>query len=771
MDYESSSIEKPEDIERDPKGVVKRWVLELKLADKREGEWRKKAEKVWRRYRSQDVKKHSFNILWSNTETLRPAIYNSLPKPDVRRRFKDADPIGKAAAEVLSRSLEFGLDASDFDNQIRDCVLDMLLPGRGVARVRYVPSFEQVGVTAETHYEENEQHQDALGESGEGDTEELAWEQAPIEHVKWDDFRMGVGDEWQEIQWVGFRHKLTREQLEEQFGEEIGSRVPLDNTEDEDLNDKHNEDVQEMFKTAEVWEIWCKESRKVYFIAKSYKDEPLKTVDDPLKLTTFFPVPKPLYAFEDSASTVPIPLFEFYKEQADELDTVTRRINLLVKGLKMRGIYDSTLSELSEVMRGEDNDLIPASNVTALLERGGLEKAIWFMPIEQAAKVLGILQQQREATKQVIYEITGISDILRGSTNASETATAQQIKSQWGSMRLKRIQADVANFIRDLIRLQAEIIGEQFQPETLKSMTGLQYPMMAEKQQAMLQYQQQVMMAQQQGQQPPPPPQLPPSWEEIVQVIRDDKLRTFKIDVETDSTVAASVESDMKGMAEVLGAINQASQSLGGLVQAGALPIEALKEVLITITRRARMGSAVEDALDHMQPPKPPAQPQDNSLQVEQMRQQAEQAKSQAELQAQQQQAQIDAQLEQMKIQSQQALEQQRLDFEKWKVEYQEGMKFAIAEMGAKTSLKQSSMSINASKEQEGLTELDDEGTEQPTSALAGLVEAINQNMAALVSHQVQNHQMLIAEINKPRRKIVQRGPDGRATGTIEVSE
>ena len=113
----------------------------------------------------------------------------------------------------------------------------------------------------------------------------------------------------------------------------------------------------------------------------------------------------------------------------------------------------------------------------------------------------------------------GISDILRGSTNASETATAQQIKSQWGSMRLKRIQADVANFIRDLIRLQAEIIGEQFQPETLKSMTGLQYPMMAEKQQAMLQYQQQAAMAQQQGQQPPPPPQLPPSWEEIVKAI------------------------------------------------------------------------------------------------------------------------------------------------------------------------------------------------------------------------------------------------------------
>lgn len=593
MNYEGSTatLERASDLEKNQAGVVKRWLLELKLADKRESDWRKKAESVWKRYRQKDAKRNSFNILWSNTETLRPAVYNSLPKPDVRRRFKDADPLGKAVSEVLSRSLEYGLDVTDFDSHIKACVLDMLLPGRGVARVRYVPSFAQVGVSEETHVEENEQHEEG-GEALEGDSEELEWEQTPIEHVQWDDFRISAGKEWGEVCWIAFRHRLTRDELVEQFGDEIGKLVQLDNADDDDVKAEQDQSVKDAFKTAEVWEIWDKDETQVLFIAKGYKESPLKTLADPLNLQGFWPIPRPLYATEDSSSLVPVTLYDLYKEQADELDSVTRRINIIIKGLKLRGIYDATLSELSELMRGEDNDLIPAQNATALLERGGLDKAILWLPIDMAAKVLKELYIQREQTKQVIYEITGISDILRGSTNANETATAQQIKNQWGSQRLKRMQAEVARFIRDLMRLQAEIIAEKFQPETLATMTGLQY--------------------------------RPEQWAQVIAVLRDDKQRTFKVDVETDSTVAASVETDMDALQKLMGGIVQLVQGLGPAVQMGAMPVEAVKELILAVTRRAKMGNAVEDALDKIQAPQTQQQQEDKSDQIEQIKQQAE---------------------------------------------------------------------------------------------------------------------------------------------------
>ena len=702
MDYEGStaSLERPDDLEKDEPGIVKRWLLELKLADKREKEWRDKAAKVWGKYRQKDANKHSFNILWANTETLRPAVYNSLPKPDVRRRYKDEDPLGKAVSEVLGRSLEYGLDTTDFDACIQATVLDMLLPGRGVARVRYVPDLRQVGVTPETHDEASEQHEPG-GEALEGDAEELAWEQAPIEHVQWDDFRISAGKEWSEVCWVAFRHRLTRDELIEQFPD-CGEHVSLDNTDDEDLNNERDEKIRDSFKTAEVWEVWDKDEQRVLFVCSGYKDKPLSVVDDPLNLMGFFPIPRPIQAIEDSSSLVPCPIYELYKEQAEELDRISARINRLVDGLKLRGIYDATLPELSEVMRGQDNYLFPAVNVTALLERGGLEKAIWWLPIEQAAAVLRELYMQREQCKAVIYEITGISDILRGSTNASETATAQQIKSQWGSNRLKRLQAEVQRFVRDLIRLQAEIIGEKFQPETLAGMTGLKFPTGQEKLSAQAQYQQQAMMAAQQGQQPPQPPELPPSWDEIIAVLRDDKQRTFKVDIETDSTVAASVESDMQGLRDLLTAVTQLVQGLGPAVQMGALPIEAVKEIILAVTRRARLGNAVEDALDKMRQPPPKQGEQDNSAQVAQIKAQAdqqiqgarmqadqaiEQARMQADMQVETLRQQHAMQIEVMRQQNEAAQARQDAQLQVILAEIKARSAVEVAEIGAQTTL------------------------------------------------------------------------------------
>lgn len=766
MDYEGStaSLERDSDLGTSPPSVVKRWLLELKLADKREQDWRKKSEKVWNRYRQKDSKKHSFNILWSNTETLRPAIYNSLPSPDVRRRFKDADPLGKACSEVLKRCLEYGLDTTEFDAVVKAVALDVLLPGRGVARVRYVPSLEQVGTPV--HDEEAEQHGDEVLE---GDAEEVTWEQAPVEHVQWDDFRISAGKEWSEVCWIAFRHRLTREELEHQFGE-LGTRCNLDATEDKDIEQERDEAIKDSFKTAEVWEIWDKDKQAVYFISEGLKESPLKVLADPMGLQGFFPIPRPVYSVEDSSSLVPTPLYELYREQAEELDRVSGRINVIINGLKMRGIYDATLSELSEVMRGQDNDLIPAQNVTALLERGGLEKAIWFLPIDQAAMVLKELYVQREQTKTVIYEITGVSDILRGSTNANETATAQQIKSNWGTTRLKRMQADISRFVRDLMRLQGEIIAEKFQPETIATMTGLKFPSGEEKQQALMQYQQQAMMAQQQGQQPPQPPQLPPSWDEVLQVLRDDKQRTFKVDIETDSTIAASVETDMQAMQQLLAGVVQLVQGFGPAVQMGAMPVEAVKEIILAVTRRAKLGNAVEDALDGIKQPPPQQQQQDNSLQVEQMKQQAEAQKVQAEQQhtaaMEQAKLQHQGQLEQMKQQHTAALEQQKqahaerlaqqqMEYDKWKAELDAETKIVVAQMSAETSLQSAQMSADTTLKTAAMQPAKPEQqdtVEKPT---------VSTNDALAVA--IEGFTAAIGEMRRP--KTIVRDQNGRASG------
>jgi hypothetical protein len=654
-----AEYESKDDLGTDDKGIQRKWLLELKLADKRESNWRKTSKTILEKYRGTNRKKNSFNILWSNTETLAPAVYNALPKPDVRRRFKDADPIGKAVSEVISRCLEFSIDIEQFDTAIKQDLLDMLLPGRGVSRIRYVPSFTQVGSTDE---EEKESESDELMESE--NSEELCWEQVVIEHVQWDDFRMSAGKTWEEVSWIAFHHRMSREDLIEKFGK-AGEVMKLDDTNDEDVN-KEDDDTAEAFKTATVWEIWDKEEKQVIFISPNAA-KPLKMVDDPLQLTNFYPIPRPLYAINDTSTMIPLALYSQYMEQADELDRISTRINKLIDALKVRGIYDSTMSEVSELLKGNDNDLIPAQNAAAWLERGGIEKAIWMMPIDKAAQVITILTQQREACKNVIYEINGLGDILRGASNANETLGAQQIKQQWGTMRISTLQRELQRYIRDVMRIMAELISEKFQLETLQKMTGLNYPTEAQVQQQeqqfqmqMMQYQQQAQMMQAQGQQVPPAPQQPQkppfTWESIQEVMKDDCQRTYKIDVETDSTIGSTIQEDMQGLTQLLTGITQFMAGVGPAIQMGALPMEAAKEIMLTIVRRSKMGNAVEDALDKMEKPQAPPDPHA----AEQAKQQADMQKHQAEMQAKQQDSQASQQLEQAKLQQEMQLEQFR---------------------------------------------------------------------------------------------------------------
>ena len=127
------------DIEKTPQGIVRRWLAELDIAARTEKDWRKEASEIIEIYEGEKQKQNSFNILWSNTDTLSPALYNSTPAPDVRRRFRDADPLGNAASTVIEREWGFQLDQFPADREAKKAVLDMLLQGRAVWRAEYMP--------------------------------------------------------------------------------------------------------------------------------------------------------------------------------------------------------------------------------------------------------------------------------------------------------------------------------------------------------------------------------------------------------------------------------------------------------------------------------------------------------------------------------------------------------------------------------------------------------------------------------------------------------
>lgn len=613
-----------------------KWLDRINQADKAEKAWRITAGKIITKYRSDDGvdvqgnrRQESFNILWSNVETLSPALYNRTPKPDIRRRFADADPIAKSVSELLTRASEYTFEAEDFDRCMQYVVHDALLVGRGVARVRYDPVFVA--------------HQDDGDDDGDEPTEsapdDLAAERVCFEHVQWDDFRCEPCRNWKDVTWVAFRLFLTKKELVDRFGE-AGESVPCDHTSRESVtgtpNSPNNSDRDEENR-GKVWEIWDRTTRRVTFLAPEVdggdgKGMILSEEDDPLSLTGFFPVPQPLYTTEDPSSLIPVPDYEIYSVLAGDLERTTKRIIHLTKAIKVAGIYDASLPELQNLYGDGDARLEPSQNVMALIERGGLEKAIWFAPLEPIIIALRDLYQHREVIKQAIYEITGVSDIMRGQTMASETATAQQIKGQWGSLRLQRRQRDVQRFARDMLRLSVEVMAERFSPETLTMMTGLQYPT---NEQRMLAQQVQA----QGGQLPPEMAEIMsrPTWDDLLQVMRNDLILSYRIDIETDSTIAPDAAAEQQAMAELMAGVSNFVATIGPAVASGYLPMDVAKSLLLMAVRRFKAGPAIEGEIEKIQQPPQQPQPQDNTLQVEQMRAQTELQRQQADIQGQMQ--------------------------------------------------------------------------------------------------------------------------------------
>ena len=667
-----------------PEDLVKYWLDELEDSDKTEKDWRDDAKAVVDIYRGEDVaataigsdgqkmRKNTFNILWSNIETLKPAIYNKTPVPNVQRRFKDEDQLGKAVAQVLERSLEFMVDASDFDRPMSDAVDDYLLVGRGVTRVRYVPTFgtpEQPEGEMPSEMEEN--YEEPVGE--------VVKEEVVAEAVAYKDFRRGPANKWSEVDWVGFQHKLTKQDIEEKFGEEMADSVGIDvyaKEEDDTYDNETNRSQREG--RVRVWEIWCKTTKKVYFIAPSFKDKPLNETDDPLGLSGFFPVPRPIYSLTTTDSLIPVSEYYLYQTLATELNNVTKRIIDILKGLRLRGIYDSRMAEIERLMDSGDNKMIPLDGASQYLDAGGLDKAIWMMPIDKYVGVVNQLYAYRQNLITSIYEITGISDVLRGSSVASETATAQSIKANYGSMRLQRRQREVQRYARDVIRLMAEVIAEQFSVDTMQKMTGLNFPteeekamMQSQMQMQMQQFQMQAQQMQMQGQQPPPPPQPDPqilerleqpTWEQIQQVARDDLMREFKVDIETDSTVAANDAEQQQNITELLTGITSFLSGIGPAVESGAVPIETAKSLLMAAVRRFKLGTEVETAVDKIgdQPIQNPEQQAGESGEAEMAKQQAEMARLQSEQQAEMAKQKMELELAQSKHQ----MEMQKLERE-----------------------------------------------------------------------------------------------------------
>jgi hypothetical protein len=590
FEAEPGDIEKPA---TDWAKLAKKWRAEIAQAEKNRSKWVDRGKKVEKIYADErdlsTARSRKFNILWSNVETLRPAVYMQTPKAQAVRRYRDRDPVARFASMLIERCVQTSCEMYDFDAQMEACVRDRLLPGMGQAWVMYDPEMY-----------------------GEGDEEDVAYYNVRGEYLPWQDFLFNTCRTWNEVRWVARRFYKTREELKGWLTEKNSpltvEQVQLDYSAE---GSKAEDGLKDERSKAMIWEVWDKDSKQVLFVAPgSNENAILAMMPPPVMYRDFWPCPRPLLATTTSKSLIPTPDYALYQDQAEELNRITERIGVLQKALKVAGLYDEGSPEVQRLITATDSVMIPVKKWAMFSEGGGAKGRIEWFPVDQVAEVLKGLYEIREQAKQTLYEVSGIGDILRGSTDPDETATAQGIKAQWGSLRVRRVQKDVQRFAADLMRLKAEVVSEQFPFPEIMRMAGVDQELIAKYAPAPKQEQPQL------------PPDLPPEQAEQVKaalavkakedamaaqqqflmeverLLRDDVARTFRVDVESDSTLEPDEMAEKQARTEFTQAITMFMKEAAPVVTSSPATAKLLGDLLTFTVRGYKKADQLEQAIE-----------------------------------------------------------------------------------------------------------------------------------------------------------------------------
>ena len=619
--------------------------------------------------------KKSYPIFWSNTQTLKPLLFSKLPKVNITQSFFKDDEISRITSEVVERLITYLLKESDAENQIEKIRDAYLIQGIGIPRIVFVPPEPIESKSKKKKTIKNEE-----GEEIETEEEETFYDvdeekkSFKLEFVDYQHFLKSTEKEWERVRWIAFKKYYSRAELIDHFGEEVGKKVKMSNTKFEYLPQQEQEN--EIFQLCEVWEIWDKENQTCHFITFAGEGAVLNSEKEFYNLKNFFPIPMPM-GLNENRSLLPSPLYKQYKNLAEDLSRLHDRLVNLTDQAKFTGAYTSFAEQkdIENIMNGEDGEF-SALQTTANIDDA--RKLIVFKPLTEIANTIAILRNEKTQLKIDIQEITGLSDILKGATVASETATAQQLKGNFAISRIQPLQKEVEFTIRDTIRLLTELAVEKLPLVEIIKITGLKIvdvelilnnarqTIKINKQEAIdllnpqdPDYQQKLMMLEQQAQiglektKKDLQEQLKgfvielKNLPKLNKILKDDKMRCISIDIETDSTIKIDQNQEKIDRMEYVRTISQTLQALAPAVQTGIINKKALSELIIFASKPLKVGRNLEDYLREEQPVEEKPDPQ------------AMLAQAQIELQKQ------ELQLRQQEIMGKLDIEQQKVNVDK----------------------------------------------------------------------------------------------------------
>lgn len=607
-DQNSDTLETPDD-KKSSEAVLSA----IKKAERSLEAWQGLCDTIDDIYAREDASLNStwmdqdYDLFWASMEIMKPAVYAKPPQPVISPQFKDRRPLRNVTAEMLERSVVSAFDRTGMGDAMACTRDDLIFYNRG-----------QLWVTYETD------------EKGGG-------QRICVEHVDRKDFLTPPARKWSEIPWVARRAWLDETELKARFEKHSGDAYQSATYTDSQPD--RSQEQRSQVKKAGVWEVWHKADNRVYWVAEGV-NVMLDEGEPHLKLRGFFPCPKPAFGTLRPRTLVPVPDYVRYAGHFAKINSLTKRIYDLLDMVRMKGLIPAggeVSDAVEQALRDDSNSALLIPVAAASMMQSGATGFVTWLPLREIAEAItGLIEARRELFSD--YDrLSGISDIMRGETEASETLGAQRLKSQYGSVRVREKIDELQRIAKDVTQIAAEIMADNFSRETLLEMSQMELMKKAEIEKKIKEVEdaaeKELKAAaetakrtaeeamQQTGEQPDPAvaqeqfqkvqseivkrygaiiqqyeAQVP--IESVMQLLRDDKARGFAFEVATDSTILTDELQEKASRNEFLTVFTNATTGLAGLAQMGDAGAKLAGEVLKFALQPYRAGREMNAVID-----------------------------------------------------------------------------------------------------------------------------------------------------------------------------
>jgi len=480
---------------------------------------------------------------------------------------------------------------------------------------------------------------------------------------------------WNKVTRLAYKYQYSYREFKQKYGQEaLDKLVPAD-------IEKHKTGTPII-----VYEYWDKTLKEVRWLAENSQDffqpKEIREVDlqtlkeikpdgdsesysgvsdnsDLYGLSSFFPSTEPLVINQPTKSFWPTPEYFQVCDILDDISSIVGRMVHLTKAIRVRFLFDSSVTELKTLIgdnwASQEGTGLGIPNLAAALMNDkdtSLSRLVSYFPVDKLVEGLSNMYQAFDQRLNMFYQVTGISDLIRGSTNpdSDKTFGERQMEGKFALNRIEPYQRKLQEWIKDQFQLLMELALKMFSDESIDKYVT--------------------------------PQTLDPEDKEryvaALALLRDNKSRRFRVDFETDSTIAIN-EQWRRGQAiETANVITKMQEAIAKTAQEMPELVESQLKIMSHVIGELTDGKlfldeiqdSIKQVIDKVNQPKPPEPNIEmEKLKLEGARFQFEQQKAVTEDRLDQLKLQMEGQIEGAKIAQKDRLEGFALQLEQIKMQ------------------------------------------------------------------------------------------------------